>query len=158
MRTFQKHKQNHWVLIVLSQNHWIFRKISDFAKFDFSLDIFQLFRHPIWFSHRACPSSKTTLECSHSPAEGGDGLVSSRTQPLDIGLPVPITPSATSRYLLYSAEFRTNHVRKLSRSQTTIWTFRELAAAPVMRITPDLHQRSRKKSLRTFLKKKLVPD
>ena len=72
----------------------------------FSLDIFQLFRHPIWFSHRACPSSKTTLECSHSPAEGGDGLVSSRTQPLNIGLPAPITPCATSRYLLYSAEYR----------------------------------------------------
>ena len=55
----------------------------------FSLAIFQLLRQTIWFSHPACTSSETTLECSHPPAEGGDGVASSRTQPLTIGLPAP---------------------------------------------------------------------
>ena len=36
-------------------------------------------------------------------------------------------------------------------------TIGALAAAADMRITPDLHQRSRRKSLHTFHKKKLVP-
>ena len=47
---------------------------------------------------------------------------------------------------------------KSSRSQGRIPTFGELQAAPVMRITPDLHQRSRKKSLHTSRQKFLVPQ
>ena len=74
----------------------------------------------------------------------------SSTQLPNIGFARPHNPSTTSRYLLYLADDRSLLVRKSSRSQERISTFRELATAPVMRITSDLHQRSRKKSLHTF--------
>ena len=68
-------------------------------------------------------------------------------------MPAPITPSLTSRYLHQSAGLLKCNCTKQSRSQAS----GALAAAAVMRITPDLHHRSSKKSLHTFREKNMVP-
>ena len=85
--------------------------------------------------------------------EGANQLLCSRRQQSSFGLPAPITPSSISRYLHQSAADQKIICTKSERSQAR----RDLAAAPAMRITPDLHQRSSKKSLHTFQKKKKVP-
>ena len=124
----------------------------------FSLDIFQLFRHPIWFSRPACPSSKTLRSAPSHPPKAG--MASYRPacmrRPSDLPAPITLLRLLGTSYILMtigsSLYANRNALRQGFRPFIS-----ELATAPVMRITSDLHQRSRKKSLRTFLKKNLVP-
>ena len=95
---------------------------------------------------------QSTHACFEQQFEGANQLPWSRRQECNIDLPAPITPSLTSRCLHQSGGLRERNWPKSSRSQGNS----ALAAAAAMRITPDLHQRSRKKSLRTSRHKFLV--
>ena len=119
--------------------------------------MFQLLFHPILRLPPILSSPRARIRVSSTDLKVPTNFYAnlwSRRQESTIALPAPITPSLTSRYLPKSAEYQICNTPERARSQAS----GALAAAAAMRITPNLLQRSSKKSLHTFHKKKLVPQ